>query len=244
MHLLNHHLLLHTSSDFLPSPGPTPTTSISESTKQTCENRLAFCILPSMRLPSTSCLIFLFSYPGFTTPMPVPESPPPSLALTPRQSGPVPPGVDVAAETDTWLFSKSMSAFRSAMSSKNPPYLFWPSPSANACTLAPDHPWDFDFKQSCQRHDFGYKNYRDQKRFCEAGRKRIDDQFARDLRSYCASRSWWKKPLCYSTAETYVAMVRVHSPTYSRECYPNNQGGVGGSGRDTSGRCLPGAKCT
>lgn len=194
-----------------------------------------------MRLPSTSLL--LLSCLGFTAAMPVAETTPASQALTLRQSAP-PPGVDVAAETDKWLFYTPISTFLSAMKAKNPPYLFWPSPSANACTMASDHPWNFDFKQSCQRHDFGYKNYRDQKRFCEAGRKRIDAQFDRDLRSYCASRTWWKRPLCYSTAAAYVAGVKVNMPTYSRECYPSNQGGVGGSGRDENGRCLPGAQCT
>ncbi len=168
-----------------------------------------------MRLTTSSLL--LFSYLGFTTALPVTEPPPASDALTLRQSAP-PPGVDVTAETDKWLFSTPMATFLAAMNSKNPPYLFWPSPSADACTLAPDHPWNFDFKRSCQRHDFGYKNYRDQKRFCAAGRNKIDDQFNRDLRSYCASRSWWKRPLCYTTAATYVAGVRANMPTYSREC--------------------------
>ena len=194
-----------------------------------------------MHLPTVPLL--LFSYLGFTTALPVGDSPPASHTLTLRQLAP-PPGVDVVAETDKWLFSTPMATFLTAMNAKNPPYLFWPSPSANACTWSNDHPWDFDFKQSCQRHDFGYKNYRDQKRFCAAGRNKIDDQFNRDLRSYCASRSWWKRPLCYSTATTYVAAVRVNMPTYSRECYASDQGGVGGTGRDANGRCLPGAKCT
>ena len=197
-----------------------------------------------MRLFSSCYLLSLFSYLSLTTPLPVPESIPASLLLNTRQSAAVPTGIDVVAETDTWLFSTSMSNFLSAMNAKTPPYLFWPSPSANACTGMFDYPWDFDFKRSCQRHDFGYKNYRDQKRFCQSGREKIDSQFSRDLRSYCASRKWWKRPLCYSTAEAYIAGVRVNNPTYSRECYPENQGGLGGSGRDALGRCLPGAKCT
>ncbi|KLU92592.1 hypothetical protein MAPG_11537 [Magnaporthiopsis poae ATCC 64411] len=197
-----------------------------------------------MHLYFSFCLFSFFTYVSLTTALPVAESPPNSPRLNTRQTATVPPGVDVVAETDTWLFSTSMSSFLSALNAKNPPYLFWPSPSANACTGGPDHPWDFDFKRSCQRHDFGYKNYRDQKRFCEAGRKKIDDQFSRDLRSYCASRKWWKRPLCYTTTAAYVTAVRVNNPTYSRECYPDGRGGLGGSGRDASGKCLPGAKCT
>jgi hypothetical protein len=204
----------------------------------------AFKMLAETRLRFGACLLSLFFFLGFTASLPVLESPPTSSPLLSRQSASAPPGVDVVAETDKWLFSTPISTFLSALASKTPPYLFWPSPGAKACSWGHDHPWDFDFKYSCQRHDFGYKNYRDQNRFCEAGRKKIDDQFSRDLRSYCAGRKWWKRPLCYTTAAGYIAGVTVNMPGYSRECYPSDQGGVGGTGRDPLGRCLPGKKCT
>ena len=44
-----------------------------------------------------------------------------------------------------------------------------------------DKPRGYDFVHSCYRHDFGYANFQQQKRFTPPNRKRIDDMFLNDL---------------------------------------------------------------
>jgi hypothetical protein len=41
--------------------------------------------------------------------------------------------------------------------------------STDACTGVDDRPLGWDFKPSCIRHDFGYRNYKRQRRFTKVG---------------------------------------------------------------------------
>ncbi|KAI5781533.1 prokaryotic phospholipase A2-domain-containing protein [Geopyxis carbonaria] len=179
-----------------------------------------------------------------STPLPAAEALPAAapiadISLKPRQT---PSEATMRAETDQLLYRTPIAVFQAALNSRTPPYLFWPSPTANACTNAPDHPWGFNFKKACQRHDFGYKNHRNQQRFCPTERARIDSLFAKDLADYCSGRPWLKRWACRNTAAPYVAGVRVNSPPYSAEC-PKPGGGIAGTGRDALGRCIKGQRC-
>ncbi|KAF3932376.1 hypothetical protein ABW19_dt0202621 [Dactylella cylindrospora] len=124
----------------------------------------------------------------------------------------------IRAETDRLIFNTPLAQFIAAFKARTPSYVLWPDPNVKACSSASDYPLGFNFRDSCLRHDFGYLNYRDQKRFCKPGRKLLDNQFEKDLRGYCAGRSWWKRPVCYATAATYAAFVRWHDPPYSEGC--------------------------
>ena len=42
-------------------------------------------------------------------------------------------------------------------------------------------PYGYDFTRSCYRHDFGYANYQEQKRFSEPNRQKIDENFRKDM---------------------------------------------------------------
>ncbi|KYK58633.1 hypothetical protein DCS_05650 [Drechmeria coniospora] len=113
------------------------------------------------------------------------------------------------AATDTLLFSVPIGAFLEARKARDPSQCSWAS---DGCTMAPDKPISFNFIPSCQRHDFGYRNCRDQKRFTSAMRKKIDDVFKKDLYKYCSQFSgwhFWKGYQCRRLADTYYAAVRT-----------------------------------
>ena len=80
-----------------------------------------------------------------------------------------------SAKTDQYLYSITLPKFTSYRNAKNPSYLVWTS---DGCSYSPDNPFNFPFKPACDRHDFGYRNYKAQSgRFTKAARKRIDDKF-------------------------------------------------------------------
>lgn len=112
------------------------------------------------------------------------------------------------AATDKLIFKASMGTFQKARKSKNPSKCNW---SSDGCSFSPDKPRGYDFKPSCQRHDFGYRNTKKQKRFTKAMKKRVDDNFKKDLYKYCSKFSGlssWKGVECRRIADTYVAAVR------------------------------------
>lgn len=91
---------------------------------------------------------------------------PGAQSLTSRQ--------DLTAVTDQYLFSISLPDFSAKRAAQDPATLIWTS---DGCTSSPDNPLGFPFVPACNRHDFGYHNYRAQSRFTESGKLRIDDNF-------------------------------------------------------------------
>jgi len=88
------------------------------------------------------------------------------IALSKRQS--------INTVTDELLFSITLPAFTARRNARDPSTLDWTS---DGCTSSPDNPFGFPFVPACNRHDFGYHNYRNQNRFTESGKLRIDNQF-------------------------------------------------------------------
>ncbi|WUJ07034.1 phospholipase [Actinoplanes sp. NBC_00393] len=76
------------------------------------------------------------------------------------------------------------------------------------CSASPDNPLGFDFKLSCWRHDFGYRNYKAIGAF-SANKSRIDSAFYADLKRRCATYATAVRPACYSLAWTYYQAVSV-----------------------------------
>ncbi|MGW0806647.1 phospholipase [Nonomuraea sp. NPDC002799] len=84
-------------------------------------------------------------------------------------------------------------------------YLFdW---STDQCSGSPDRPLGFDFRTSCRRHDFGYRNYQAVGHF-PAHKSHIDDAFLFDLREVCAGYAAVAKLRCDGLAWTYYQAVR------------------------------------
>lgn len=112
------------------------------------------------------------------------------------------------AATDKLIFKTSIGSFQKARKAKNPSKCVW---SSDNCSKSPDKPDGYNFIPSCQRHDFGYRNTKKQKRFTKAMKKRIDDNFKHDLYNYCSQFSgWssWKGVECRRIADTYYFAVR------------------------------------
>jgi Tfp pilus assembly protein PilV len=80
--------------------------------------------------------------------------------------------------------------------------------STDYCTSSPDNPLGFNFRLSCYRHDFGYRNYTAMGVF-SANKDRVDNAFYADLKRVCATYSAILRPACYSLAWTYYSAVHV-----------------------------------
>lgn len=133
-----------------------------------------------------------------------------STAARPGSKPPLAPRVPqcTATELNDLLFSTSMSDFQSDRNAKTPSCFDWTS---DECSNAPDSiPGLLNFKPSCERHDFGYQNSHALGTWNAAMKKRIDENFLKDLLKYCEDLPWWKKLAtvdCAGLAGTYFAAV-------------------------------------
>ncbi|KAF7561052.1 hypothetical protein G7046_g3097 [Stylonectria norvegica] len=110
----------------------------------------------------------------------------------------------VETVADELLFSITLPQFTVRRNARDPATLDWTS---DGCSLSPDNPFGFPFQPCCNRHDFGYNNYRLQKRFTESAKLRIDTQFKTDLYYQC--RSVTAQGVCKALADVYYAAVRA-----------------------------------
>jgi Prokaryotic phospholipase A2 len=79
--------------------------------------------------------------------------------------------------------------------------------STDLCSSSPDNPLGFDFRLSCHRHDFGYRNYKQVGQF-PANKARLDDAFYADLKRRCATYPSYLRPACNSLAWVYYQAVK------------------------------------
>lgn len=107
--------------------------------------------------------------------------------------------------TDKFLFSVTLAAFLDAKKARIPPSLDW---NDDGCSHSEDFPGGFNFLNSCQRHDFGYSNYKRQGRFTEENREKLDDNFLADLNRECDKQSFFPGVACKATAVVYHTAVR------------------------------------
>jgi hypothetical protein len=120
-----------------------------------------------------------------------------NLKLSARQTS-------LTAVTDNLLFSITLAAFTLRRNNLDPPTLDW---SSDSCTSSPDNPFGFPFSPACNRHDFGYQNYRIQTRFTESAKLKIDNNFKSDLYNQCATGS--ASSVCRALADVYYTFVRA-----------------------------------
>jgi len=107
--------------------------------------------------------------------------------------------------TDRLCFQTSMSSFLAAKRKQSPNTLIW---TDDGCSKSPDRPAGFNFLHSCQRHDFGYRNFKKQNRFTKANRLRIDNKFKSDLYNECNRYGIIREAICKRLADTYYVAVR------------------------------------
>ncbi|CAH0039072.1 unnamed protein product [Clonostachys rhizophaga] len=108
------------------------------------------------------------------------------------------------ANTDQLLFGETLSSFSDHREFKVPADLDWTS---DGCAFGLGNPLGFPFEPACQRRDFGYRNYRKQKRFTRSAKTKIDTLFQTDLHSQCKST---RLPIiCNALAEVFYAFARA-----------------------------------
>lgn len=121
---------------------------------------------------------------------------PSGLKLSDRQA--------INTVTDELLFTDTLPVFIEHRNALNPSTLDWTS---DGCTDSPDNPFGFPFLPACNRHDFGYNNYRLQTRFTVSAKLKIDNNLKTDLYTQCSSVS--AESACKGLADVYYAAVRA-----------------------------------
>jgi hypothetical protein len=128
----------------------------------------------------------------------------------------VPAGaVQAAAASKTEVLSNwtqptaaSYDAWNSARLNQGPWASYGFDWSTDYCSSSPDQPLGFDFRLSCQHHDFGYRNYKAVGQF-PANKARVDNTFYADLKRKCGAYSSIVRPACLSLAWTYYQAVSI-----------------------------------
>lgn len=136
----------------------------------------------------------------------VKETPKPPVE-PPSKPNPLPNPCTVAA-LDNLLFQDSISTFLAAKKAESPSCFIW---GDDGCSCSPDDLGEFDFLPPCQRHDFGYRNAKNQGRFSAEMKEKIDTNFKDDLYDVCNKFSGlqsFKGVECRRIADIYVAFVR------------------------------------
>ncbi len=134
-------------------------------------------------------------------------------ALSPALAGP-------SATTDfafvsRMAFSVPLSTF-SGIRATGDPWFDWTTDGCSA-PLIGDTGLSFDFRESCVRHDFGYRNlkllesrYGTGRTYWSATtRKRVDQQFLNDMKAHCRGRAFPLRPTCKWWADTFFRAVRI-----------------------------------
>ncbi|RJQ82920.1 phospholipase [Pseudonocardiaceae bacterium YIM PH 21723] len=117
------------------------------------------------------------------------------------------PPDQLRALTDEYLFGVALPEFLRLRGQRpHGDQLDWTS---DGCTDSPDRPFGWDFLPACQRHDFGYANFRRQGRFTEENRRRIDGRFHADMYEIC--HATWS---CRRLADVYYQAVRRWGARY------------------------------
>jgi hypothetical protein len=62
---------------------------------------------------------------------------------------------------------------------------------------------------SCRRHDFGYRNYKEQVRLTSDNRLKIDDKFKSDMHNECKKYRGLAERKCKAIADAYYDAVRL-----------------------------------
>jgi len=121
------------------------------------------------------------------------------------------PPVDTADVDDfrRLMFSTPLLHFAVAAERQLPPQFDWTTDWCSAPMIGSTGR-SFDFTLPCRRHDFAYRNAkRLPGEWTAPKRRRIDEQFRRDMIVTCSTRPIDQKVTCRSWAEVFFRAVRI-----------------------------------
>jgi hypothetical protein len=133
--------------------------------------------------------------------------------VSPAAAGPVHTAAIDSAYVQRELFGVNMATFI-ADAATGDRWFDWSNDGCSA-PLVGDTGLSFNFRNSCRRHDFGYRNLKLLDRRYGGGfwnptsRRRVDQQFLADMKAHCHTRALWLRPTCLGWAQTYYIAVRV-----------------------------------
>jgi len=87
------------------------------------------------------------------------------------------------------------------------PRMDWSDDGCSAPGIGSEQMW-FDFRNACERHDFGYRNSKRLGLF-DGYKERIDAVFAKDMYAACQEEAWWQRKQCKFTAGLFYSAVRA-----------------------------------
>lgn len=128
----------------------------------------------------------------------------------------VPHQVSTASLAQRYVFATPLATFISIADSPTHDQRFnWESDGCSAPVVGSTGA-SFDFTRPCRRHDFAYRNFPAIDTgilWSEKMRKRVDDQFMRDMKATCAGRPGYVRIRCNAWAEVFYRAVRLYSTT-------------------------------
>ena len=131
----------------------------------------------------------------------------PPVALVPTQPIPVLSHIDVVRhiqfDLDITTFKRQRFALR-----RQYPALDWSNDGCSAPIVGSEGR-SFNFRTACNRHDFGYRNFKALGLFDTSTRTLVDEQLHRDMNTYCSSQRRSFKVRCIAWSEIFYTMVRA-----------------------------------
>ena len=104
---------------------------------------------------------------------------------------------------DITTFARQRSSLR-----RQYPTLDWTTDGCSAPIVGSEGK-SFNFRSACDRHDFGYRNFKNLGLFDTSTRTLIDEQLHRDMNTYCDSQRRTFKVRCIAWSELFYTMVRA-----------------------------------
>ena len=106
-------------------------------------------------------------------------------------------------DLDITTFARQRSSLR-----RQYPTLDWTTDGCSAPIVGSEGK-SFNFRSACDRHDFGYRNFKNLGLFDTLTRTMIDEQLHRDMNTYCDSQRRTFKVRCIAWSELFYTMVRA-----------------------------------
>jgi hypothetical protein len=133
------------------------------------------------------------------------QLPPVALAIT--QPNPALSDIDavrhIEFDLDIVTFTRQRFSLR-----RQYPALDWTTDGCSAPIVGSEGK-SFNFRSACDRHDFGYRNFKNLGLFDTTTRTLIDEQLHRDMNRACDSQRRTFKVRCVAWSEIFYTMVRA-----------------------------------